>query len=77
MQEIAKKIVEHEGAGLFIDYGYDYDFNKSIHTQQTLRAIKGHAFQNLFKDVGSADLSCSVDFAALRYALKFVGKSTS
>jgi NADH dehydrogenase [ubiquinone] 1 alpha subcomplex assembly factor 7 len=53
---------EQGGAALFIDYG---------HTQSsagdTLQAIRKHQFVPVFQDIGDADLTAHVDFAAVKY----------
>lgn len=55
---IAKKLVH--GAMLIIDYGYLKKPNAS-----TLQAVKNHKFHDVLKDIGNADITAHVDFAAL------------
>ena len=59
---IAKRIAQHGGAGLIIDYGQDRLIEHS------LQAIKKHNFVHPLSLPGEADLSCHVDFSALRQA---------
>lgn len=57
---IAKRIQSHGGSALIIDYGQDGILDGS------LQAIKGHRFVHPLSQPGQADLSCRVDFSALR-----------
>lgn len=59
---LAKRIAQHGGAALIIDYGQDKL------QQQSLQAIKKHKFVHPLTLPGEADLSCHVDFSALRQA---------
>ena len=60
MQEIADFLVANNSASLIIDYGYmQPNFGDS------LQAIKKHKFCDIFTDLGAADLTAHVDFAAL------------
>jgi NADH dehydrogenase [ubiquinone] 1 alpha subcomplex assembly factor 7 len=61
-EELARRVGSQGGAALIVDYGQDG------HMDSTLQAIKGHTFVNLFSQPGEADLSCRVDFSALRCA---------
>ncbi|MAR55866.1 MAG: methyltransferase [Rickettsiales bacterium] len=54
-------IAEFGGAILTIDYGYLGQAH-----QDTLQAVKNHAFHHVLKDPGNADLTAHVDFATLR-----------
>lgn len=58
--KIANHIKEFGGAALFIDYGYLGDAH-----QDTLQAVKSHAFHPVLKDPGEADVTAHVDFATL------------
>eukprot|EP01095_Lingulamoeba_sp_RSL-Kostka_P010690 TRINITY_DN3897_c0_g1_i2.p1 TRINITY_DN3897_c0_g1~~TRINITY_DN3897_c0_g1_i2.p1 ORF type:complete len:388 (-),score=82.81 TRINITY_DN3897_c0_g1_i2:293-1456(-) len=52
-------ITKRRGAALIIDYGENHPLSDS------LRAIKDHKFENVFKSPGEADLSANVDFSVL------------
>ena len=58
---IAERVGKEGGAALIIDYGQDLPLESS------LQAIKGHRFVHPLSRPGEADLSCHVDFSALRY----------
>ena len=58
--EIAAHINAQGGAGLFIDYGYLGDAH-----QDTLQAVRNHAFAPVLKDPGKADITAHVDFRTL------------
>lgn len=60
IQKITEKICRSNGAGLIIDYGY----RKQIMTG-TLQAVRGHAYHDVLKDPGLADLTAHVNFSAL------------
>lgn len=59
---IAKRISQQGGAALIIDYGQDRLLESS------LQAIRKHNFVHPLSSPGEADLSCHVDFSALRQA---------
>ena len=59
-EDIARRIVDHGGAALFIDYGH----GESVHGE-TLQAVKNHNFHDPLVDPGTADLTAHVDFGAL------------
>lgn len=61
MQQLTAHIVQHGGAGLFVDYGY-----AAPPGTDTLQAVKKHAFSNVLDDPGEADVTADVDFMALR-----------
>ncbi|MFC5585452.1 class I SAM-dependent methyltransferase [Nitratireductor kimnyeongensis] len=65
MSRIAERIGREGGAGLFIDYGY-----ASPAPGDTLQAMRGHAYQDVLKEPGKADLTAHVDFFALAGAAK-------
>lgn len=58
---IAQRVGSQGGAALVIDYGRDGIIDSS------LQAIKGHKFVHPLSQPGEADLSCHVDFSALRH----------
>jgi len=52
------------GAALIIDYGENFPLENS------LKAIRGHEFVDIFHTVGETDLSCLVDFSSIKRALE-------
>ena len=68
MESISRHIKANQGAALIIDYGYDIAPNNRTKDQynSTLQAVKDHKFHPVFEDLGEADLSCHVDFYALK-----------
>ena len=65
---VARRIADHGGAALLIDYGGERPSGRS-----TLRGIRGHAAADPLDAVGATDLSADVDFAALRAAAEAAG----
>ena len=57
----AARLLAHGGACLFIDYGYA-DLPPP---EGTLQAVKNHRYHPLFENIGEADITALVDFAAL------------
>lgn len=51
---------QRHGAALFVDYGHEGGFG------DTLQAVKRHEFVPVLDDIGNADLTSHVDFAALK-----------
>ncbi len=60
MGEITRRIKAWNGGALIIDYGYLGEAH-----QDTLQALKNHAFHNVLSEPGEADITAHVDFAAL------------
>lgn len=60
MQQLCERIVQQKGVMLFIDYGY-----VEPACGDTLQAVKDHAYLDLLKDIGEADITAHVDFSAL------------
>lgn len=60
MGEIAQRVKQHGGGALIIDYGYLGESH-----QDTLQALKNHAFHNVLNEPGEADITAHVDFATL------------
>ncbi|MEY4951668.1 MAG: hypothetical protein RL299_92 [Pseudomonadota bacterium] len=58
--EVAGRLVEQGGAGLFIDYGHD-----QLRDGSTLQAVRSHLKVDPFMNPGEADLTAHVDFATL------------
>jgi len=59
-QEIGIRLGKNGGFALIFDYGYDYS------NSFTLRAIKAHGLVDPLINPGSSDLSCMVDFNAIK-----------
>jgi SAM-dependent MidA family methyltransferase len=57
---LARRIVQHGGAALIIDYGH-----AETAFGDTLQAVRGHQYADPLADPGDADLTAQVDFAAL------------
>ncbi|MBL8580983.1 MAG: class I SAM-dependent methyltransferase [Rhizobiaceae bacterium] len=70
MQALAERISDHDGAGLFFDYG---------HTQagfgDTFQAVRRHEPEHVLASPGEADLTSHVDFADLAGTAKAEGLS--
>ncbi|WP_228242362.1 class I SAM-dependent methyltransferase [Porphyrobacter sp. GA68] len=62
-QEIGRRLREHGGAALLIDYGY-----LEPATGSTLQAVRAHRKVDPLASPGAADLTAHVDFAALAEA---------
>jgi hypothetical protein len=60
-EALARRVEQHGGAALIIDYGQDAPYESS------LQAIRRHAFVPLLQAPGIADISNRVDFSALRW----------
>ena len=60
VKEVTMRLRAQGGAALFIDYGH-------VNTGEgdTFQAVKGHEYVDVFSDIGDADLTSHVDFAAL------------
>ena len=57
---LARRIAQHGGAALIIDYGHaESTFG------DTLQAVRGHKFADPLENPGEADLTAQVDFAAV------------
>ncbi|HWK67184.1 MAG TPA: class I SAM-dependent methyltransferase [Rhizobiaceae bacterium] len=68
MEKIARRLAQHGGAGLFIDYGY---LTPAI--GDSFQALRGHAYADPLAEPGKADLTAHVDFAALATPARAVG----
>lgn len=63
VEAIGTRLAVQGGAALFIDYGHG-----ETAAGDTLQAVRRHAFHPVLADVGSADLTAHVDFAAMARA---------
>ena len=61
LDKITKKIVNLGGGILLIDYGYLLPNNKS-----TLQSVFKHKKNDLFKNLGKADITSLVNFSLLK-----------
>jgi len=68
MMRIAKRVRQHEGAALIIDYGH-----LRSDAGDTFQAIARHSFTDPLKAPGQADLTAHVDFQALARAAEDLG----
>lgn len=81
MTEIAQRIAEDGGAALIADYGEEKLMGDTIRVgfnevALILQGIQNHKLVPIFQDPGNVDLSCNVNFSALKKAAKTVGEST-
>lgn len=60
MADLSARVRDHGGGALIIDYGYLGESH-----QDTLQAMKNHAFHNVLSEPGEADITAHVDFASL------------
>ena len=67
--DLTRRIEQHGGAALLIDYGQDGPYENS------LVAIKDHEFVDVLSEPGRVDLSAYVDFDAMRHAVLKAGQS--
>lgn len=68
--KITAHLAEYGGALLLIDYGYLGEAH-----QDTLQAVKEHAYHSALKDPGEADITAHVDFNTLAELAKAGGMS--
>lgn len=68
--DLTRRIEQHGGAALLIDYGQDGPYENS------LVAIKDHEFVDVLSEPGRVDLSAYVDFDAMRHAVLKAGQSS-
>src|SRR3546814_3837121 len=71
MEALAQSIVRQGGAMLIVDYGYE-----GPAVGDTLQAVKGHSYADVFADIGEADLTAHVDFTALAEVARRTGART-
>lgn len=62
VDQIAYKITQQGGLGLFIDYGAA----KTPWVGDSLQAMKNHQYVDVFEDVGNTDITHHVDFLSLQ-----------
>jgi len=71
MTEMARRIVEHGGTALIVDYGH-----ADAGIGETLQAVARHAYADPLEAPGEADITAHVDFAALARAAEAAGAAT-
>ena len=54
---IGKKIIKYDGGLLIFDYGYTKQKN-----QNTLQSVMKHKYQNIFSNLGSADITSHINY---------------
>ena len=70
--EISRRLSDHGGAAVIIDYGY-----AGGEHGDTLQAVRGHRFSYVLDHPGGQDLTAHVDFAALAEAARKGGAKAS
>jgi len=68
VSELAARCISQSGCGLFIDYGHSQSGYGD-----TFQAVKAHAYVDVLKTPGDADLTAHVDFEALSKSAGQVG----
>lgn len=68
MAAVAKRVVEHGGAALFIDYGHE-----AHAIGETLQAVKSHDYADVLRKPGEQDITAHVDFEQLAEAARAAG----
>jgi SAM-dependent MidA family methyltransferase len=69
---VAKRVADHEGAALVIDYGHE-----RAAPGDTLQAVRGHAFAAVLADPGEQDLTSHVNFQAVADAARQAGAAVT
>lgn len=70
--KLCERIKSQGGAALLIDYGHDVSA-----MGDTLQAVRSHAYCDLLKDCGEADITSHVDFGRLKSIAEKLGCRTS
>lgn len=71
---IAKRIADHGGTAIIVDYGYDQPIPEGA---DTFQAVREHAYVDPLSHPGTADLTAHVNFGALAKAAHDMGAVTS
>jgi NADH dehydrogenase [ubiquinone] 1 alpha subcomplex assembly factor 7 len=66
--ELGRRVAEHGGAALLIDYG-----RSESACSATLQALRRHAYADVLRDPGTADLTAHVDFQQIAQAAREAG----
>jgi SAM-dependent MidA family methyltransferase len=69
---LAKRLVEHGGVALIIDYGHE-----RTAPGDTLQAVRGHRFAPVLTNPGEQDLTSHVDFEAVGRAARDAGAAVT
>jgi NADH dehydrogenase [ubiquinone] 1 alpha subcomplex assembly factor 7 len=70
--EVARRVMAHGGAALFIDYG-----RGASGTGESLQAVHAHKMTDVLENPGEADLSAHVDFAMLGRVARNAGAAVA
>ncbi|HEY8191572.1 MAG TPA: SAM-dependent methyltransferase [Alphaproteobacteria bacterium] len=60
VRDVSIILKQRQGAALFVDYGHEGGMG------DTLQAVRSHKFVPVLEEIGNADLTSHVDFAALK-----------
>ncbi len=60
MQEISENLLKHKGFAVIIDYGYS-----GFITGDSLQSVAKHGFNDIFNNIGDADITAHVNFRML------------
>ena len=71
---IAKRIADHGGAAIIVDYGYEQPIPEGA---DTFQAVREHAYVDVLSHPGAADLTAHVNFGALAETAQGMGAATS
>lgn len=71
---IAKRIADHGGAAIIVDYGYEQPIPEGA---DTFQAVREHAYVDPLSHPGATDLTAHVHFGALANAAQNMGAATS
>ncbi|KYH12622.1 class I SAM-dependent methyltransferase [Neorickettsia sp. 179522] len=64
---ILARIAKYGGSGLVIDYGH-----ATCTRRNTVQAVKGHRFIDIFENIGESDITHEVDFSSLFPSFKLI-----
>lgn len=71
---VARRIADHGGAAIIVDYGYEQPIPEGA---DTFQAVRDHAYVDPLSHPGTADLTAHVHFGALADAASGMGAATS
>jgi len=77
LKDICQKLSKFGGSLIIIDYGYIEADRNSKSYISTLQAIKNHRYYDIFKDIGSTDITTQVNFSQLRQTAELCGCKTT
>jgi SAM-dependent MidA family methyltransferase len=67
-EEISRRLKQHNGCALFVDYGFEESAAETAPHGDTLQAVKNHDKVPVLDDLGLCDISHLVNFTALSAA---------